>query len=414
MQSDTINIGILAHVDAGKTTLSEAILYRTGSIRKLGRVDHGDTFLDTHAVERERGITIFSKQAVFRVGDMRFCFLDTPGHVDFSAEMERTLCVLDYAILVISGVEGIQGHTETVWRLLGQYRTPVLVFVNKMDRDGADRERMMEQLRRKFNENCLCFSDGFAADGEKPPRFSETLAESIAACDEELLDCYLDGGAAAFGEAADPFLALVKEKIEQSCPELFMKPLEIAWDYVYDRESLATLKGKKLHGKRNHINKFMKTYPDFEYKKLDTSMIAECLDLYDEWSSHKDETTIEAYDEKTSVCLALKNMDALGLTGGCIVLEGQIVAFTVGERLLPHMQLIHIEKANYEIEGLYPVINQQYVLHECQGVTLVNREEDMGIEGMRKAKHSYQPVKMIKKYFISTRELKDDKGVWQK
>lgn len=205
-----------------------------------------------------------------------------------------------------------------------------------------------------------------------------------------------------------------KEKIEQSCPELFMKPLEIAWDYVYDRESLATLRGKKLHGKRNHINKFMKNYPDFEYKKLDTTMIAECLDLYDEWSSHKDETTIEAYDEKTSVCLALKNMDALGLTGGCILLEGQIVAFTVGERLLPHMQLIHIEKANYEIEGLYPVINQQYVLHECQGVTLVNREEDMGIEGMRKAKRSYQPVKMIKKYFISTRELKDDKGVWQK
>ena len=205
-----------------------------------------------------------------------------------------------------------------------------------------------------------------------------------------------------------------KEKIEAYCPELFIKPLEIAWDYVYNRERLATLKGKKLHGKRNHINNFLKNHPDFEYKRLDGTMIAECLALYDDWSSQKDESSIEVFDERTSVRLALENMEILGLTGGCILLDGQIEAFTVGERLLPHMQLIHIEKANFDIEGLYPVINQQYVLHECQEVTLVNREEDMGLAGMRKAKRSYQPVKMIEKYFVSTRELKDDKGVWQK
>ena len=128
-----ICIGILAHVDAGKTTLSESILYLCGNIRKLGRVDHGDAFLDTYELEKNRGITIFSKQAVFDLGNTKVTLLDTPGHVDFSAEMERTLQVLDYAILVINGADGVQGHTRTLWNLLKRYQIPTFLFINKMD-----------------------------------------------------------------------------------------------------------------------------------------------------------------------------------------------------------------------------------------------------------------------------------------
>ena len=137
--------GLLAHVDAGKTTLSEAILYESGSIRKLGRVDRRDSFLDTEPLERERGITIFAKQAGFQLGDREYSLLDTPGHADFSAEMERTLQVLDYGILVINGADGVQGHTETLWRLLRRYRIPVFLFVNKMDQEGTDRKQLMEK-----------------------------------------------------------------------------------------------------------------------------------------------------------------------------------------------------------------------------------------------------------------------------
>lgn len=140
-------LGILAHVDAGKTTLSEALLYRTGAIRDLGRVDHKNAHLDTHALERSRGITIFSRQARLTLGDTAVTLLDTPGHVDFSAEMERTLQVLDYAVLVISGTDGVQAHTETLWQLLRRYRVPVFVFVTKMDLPGADRAALMADLR---------------------------------------------------------------------------------------------------------------------------------------------------------------------------------------------------------------------------------------------------------------------------
>ena len=143
-----ISVGVLAHVDAGKTTLSESILYLTGSIRKLGRVDHKDAFLDTYALERARGITIFSKQARFGLGEFDVTLLDTPGHVDFSAEMERTLQVLDYAILVISGADGVQGHVETLWRLLRRYRIPTFLFVNKMDQDGTDRQQLTGELKK--------------------------------------------------------------------------------------------------------------------------------------------------------------------------------------------------------------------------------------------------------------------------
>ena len=153
-----ISLGVLAHVDAGKTTLSEGLLFKCGRIRKIGRVDHKDAYLDTYELERERGITIFSKQAVFSMGDMEVTLLDTPGHVDFSAEMERTLQVLDYAILVINGADGVQGHTQTLWRLLTQYKIPTFLFVNKMDQEGTDRERLLEELKKKLSGCCVDFS----------------------------------------------------------------------------------------------------------------------------------------------------------------------------------------------------------------------------------------------------------------
>ena len=149
--------GILAHVDAGKTTLSEALLYSSGSIKKIGRVDNGDTFLDTDAMEKKRGITIFSKQAELQFGDTKMTLLDTPGHVDFSAEMERTLQVLDYAVLVISGADGVQGHTQTLWRLLARYEVPTFIFVNKMDQNGTDRRALMEEIRQRLGDSCIDF-----------------------------------------------------------------------------------------------------------------------------------------------------------------------------------------------------------------------------------------------------------------
>lgn len=206
-----------------------------------------------------------------------------------------------------------------------------------------------------------------------------------------------------------------RDKMLEVCPELFSMPTDIAWDYVYSRESLATLKGKKLHGKRNHINKFLSKYPDYEYRKLDPSMASDCIALYDQWMTEKDGETAESLqNEKLSVELALNNMETLGLTGGTIYIEGKLCAFTVGEQLHPHMQLIHIEKADTNYEGIFPMINQQYILHECEEVELINREEDMGIEGMRKAKRSYHPLKMIEKYLISIRDLTDVKGIWGK
>ena len=155
MGTKKVTVGILAHVDAGKTTLAEAILYRTGTLRRLGRVDHQDAFLDTDAMERARGITIFSKQAEFVLGDFDVTLLDTPGHVDFSAEMERTLQVLDYAVLVISGADGVQGHVETLWRLLSRYQIPTVLFINKMDQEGTDEAELLLQLQKQLNEHCI-------------------------------------------------------------------------------------------------------------------------------------------------------------------------------------------------------------------------------------------------------------------
>ena len=178
---------LLAHVDAGKTTLSESILYLCGNIRKLGRVDHGDAFLDTYALERSRGITIFSKQAVMDLPkkQVEMTLLDTPGHVDFSSEMERTLQVLDYAILVISGADGVQGHTRTLWNLLKRYRIPVFLFINKMDQNGTDREARLEELKQKLDDGCIAFDQ---MDDK------EAFWENIAMCDEEALGEYLKNG----------------------------------------------------------------------------------------------------------------------------------------------------------------------------------------------------------------------------
>lgn len=177
-------IGITAHVDAGKTTLAEAMLYRTGQLRKLGRVDHGSAAMDSHLLERERGITIFLSQAELPLGDMEVTLLDTPGHVDFSAEMERTLSVLDYAILVISGVDGVQARTRTLWRLLELYRVPTFLFVTKMDFGRRDRDCLMESLRHELGEGCVDFT----------PTARDRRMEQLATCREDALEAYLDTG----------------------------------------------------------------------------------------------------------------------------------------------------------------------------------------------------------------------------
>ena len=183
MSDNNIVLGILAHVDAGKTTLSEAMLYLSGKLKKLGRVDHRDSFLDNNSLERARGITIFSKQAVMPLGEMTVTLLDTPGHVDFSAEAERSLQVLDYAVLVISGTDGVQAHTETLWKLLERYNVPVFIFVTKMDLPGCDRQEIMDGLRTRLSERCVDFS----AEGD-------ALFESAAMCSEEAMDEYIETG----------------------------------------------------------------------------------------------------------------------------------------------------------------------------------------------------------------------------
>ncbi len=191
-----ISVGLLAHVDAGKTTLSEALLYLTGAIRKMGRVDDRDAFLDTYELERERGITIFSKQAVFDLGDKIVTLLDTPGHVDFSAEMERTIQVLDAAILVVSGADGVQGHTRTVWRLLKRHHVPVFLFINKMDQSGCDPEALMKDLKANLDENCVDFGGWSGEKGEwdlektQPDEFYQELA----VCDEKIMESYFENG----------------------------------------------------------------------------------------------------------------------------------------------------------------------------------------------------------------------------
>jgi len=178
-----ISAGLLAHVDAGKTTLSEALLFRSGARRTLGRVDHGDAYLDTHSLERQRGITIFSKQARMATENLDITLVDTPGHVDFSAEAERTMPILDCAVLVISGTDGIQAHTVTLWRLLERYGVPTFLFINKMDLPGMEREKLLQQLQRELSPGCIDFG-----------MEEEELLEAVAMCDEALLETYLETG----------------------------------------------------------------------------------------------------------------------------------------------------------------------------------------------------------------------------
>lgn len=186
-----LTVGVLAHVDAGKTTLSEGMLYHSGAIKALGRVDHQDAFLDHFSLERERGITIFSKQARLNLGNRQITLLDTPGHVDFSAEMERTLQVLDYAVLVVSGVDGVQGHTLTLWHLLERYKIPAFLFLNKMDLPGADRDSLMLELRRLLHPGCIDFTQP-----------EDTLYEELALCDEAAMEQYLEHGSLSQQEIA--------------------------------------------------------------------------------------------------------------------------------------------------------------------------------------------------------------------
>lgn len=194
-----LTLGILAHVDAGKTTLSEALLFTAGAIRKAGRVDKKDAFLDNYELERERGITIFSKQAVFSYEDLRITLLDTPGHVDFSTEMERTLQVLDAAVLLISAADGVQSHTRTLWKLLESYQVPVFLFVNKMDQPGADQEKILAVIQNQLSGNCVDFTplEGTAATESKGAALEADMQEAmeaVAICDEELLNSFLTDG----------------------------------------------------------------------------------------------------------------------------------------------------------------------------------------------------------------------------
>lgn len=230
-------VGLLAHVDAGKTTLSEAMLYLSGSIRKLGRVDNRDAFLDTFELERERGITIFSKQAVFPIKDHQITLLDTPGHIDFSAEMERTLQVLDLAILVISGADGVQGHTETLWKLLARYQVPTVLFINKMDQEGTDADKILEDLKKRLDSNCIVFGNC----GEIYTK-EDDFFENIAMCDETLLEQYLESG------------IVKKDNIAESIGERKIFP-------CYFGSAL------KLQGVEEFIDTFLEYAPDKEYHK---------------------------------------------------------------------------------------------------------------------------------------------------
>ena len=253
-------VGITAHVDSGKTTLSEALLYRTGEIRKLGRVDHQTAFLDTHPMERDRGITIFAHQACIAYENAEYTLLDTPGHVDFSAETERTMQVLDYAILVISGTDGVQSHTETLWKLLERYQVPVFLFVNKMDLAGADKAAVLEQLQSRLSDRCVDFSadgtdafyeqvalleepfmDTYLEQGKIPP---ELLAKGIAR--RKLIPCYF--GAALKLEGVDAFLeGLHRYTLEQPCPAQFgARVFKIAADEKGNRLSYLKITGGRL------------------------------------------------------------------------------------------------------------------------------------------------------------------------
>lgn len=199
--SKHITLGLLAHVDAGKTTLAESMLYLTGSIRRQGRVDHGDAFLDTFEIEKNRGITVFSKQAQMSLKHSLVTLLDTPGHMDFSAEMERTLQVLDYAVLIVSAADGVSGHTLTLWKLLDRYHIPVFIFINKMDQPGADAQSLMTAIKNKLSDACIDFSNAFNQQ-------DDAFYEELAMCDEQALEAFLENGSVA----QQTIMEMIKER----------------------------------------------------------------------------------------------------------------------------------------------------------------------------------------------------------
>jgi len=191
-------IGVLAHVDAGKTTFCEQVLYHTKSIRNRGRVDHKDSFLDNHEIERNRGITIFSEQAIFEIDDCTYYLIDTPGHIDFSSEMERNLSIMDYGILIISAVEGVQGHTKTVWNLLRKNKIPTIIFVNKLDRVNADKEKVLDNIRKDLSKDVFYFDEeknDFKKDNIK---LSNEVIEKICEYDDGLMEKYFDDNIKSF------------------------------------------------------------------------------------------------------------------------------------------------------------------------------------------------------------------------
>lgn len=203
-------IGVLAHVDAGKTTFSEQVLYHTNSIRNRGRVDHKDAFLDSHTIERERGITVFSDQGVFELNNSTYYLVDTPGHIDFSTEMERAIGIMDYAIIIVSAVEGVQGHTKTVWRLLRKYNVPSIFFINKLDRVGANKERVLEEIKKDLTKD-ICYLDASLSENANNINLNDENIEFISEYDDELLEKYLEG---EYNEKAlwiDALKKLIKE-----------------------------------------------------------------------------------------------------------------------------------------------------------------------------------------------------------
>ena len=240
---------------------------------------------------------------------------------------------------------------------------------------------------------------------EEQPFFTCPLPLCKDADYRKLIDAAFDylkgiGAKPSIRSISPPFYDMIT-----SCyPELKLSRTRNADDYVYDADALRTLAGKKLHSKRNHINRFMQDNPNWEYVKLNSSMLKECMSLYEEWQEHKDEEQIEEleeFDEKLTVELAVKHMDEFGLMGGGIKIDGNLQAFTVGEKVTDDMAIVHIEKANADINGLYPLINREFVLHECGFANFINREDDMGLEGLRKAKLSYYPSRMIEKYMAT-------------
>ncbi len=260
-----ITIGITAHVDSGKTTLAEAILYKTGVIRKLGRVDNGNSALDTDSIERERGITIFSSQAEFTVDGTRYTLLDTPGHVDFTAETERTMCVLDYAVLVISGTDGVQSHTHTLWKLLQKYEVPVFIFVNKMDLIGADKSSIIRNLSSKLSAGCVDFTGSSAEIAEASAYCSEKLMEKFisessigitdiaeAVKNREIFPCFF--GSALKMEGIDEFIDILHRYTEVSAysNEFGAKVYKISYDPKGTRLTHVKIMGGQL-GMRDEI-----------------------------------------------------------------------------------------------------------------------------------------------------------------